>query len=58
MCRDYRDPAYSVLARSLAARRDNLAATIAALEERLSRTEVRGIRGRGGTIFWAALPSA
>jgi hypothetical protein len=39
-CRDCRDPAYSVLARSLTARRDNLAATIAALEERLSRTEV------------------
>ena len=39
-CRDCRDPAYSVLARNLTARRDNLAATIAALEERLSRTEV------------------
>jgi hypothetical protein len=37
-CRDRRDPAYSVLARSLIARRDNLAATIAALEERLVRT--------------------
>jgi hypothetical protein len=37
-CRDCRDPAYSVLARSLIARRDNLAATIAALEERLIRT--------------------
>jgi hypothetical protein len=36
MCRDCRDPAYSALARSLTARRDNLAATIAALEERLS----------------------
>jgi hypothetical protein len=39
-CRNCRDPAYSVLARSLTARRDNLAATIAALEQRLSRTEV------------------
>jgi hypothetical protein len=36
MCRDCCDPAYSALARSLTARRDNLAATIAALEERLS----------------------
>jgi hypothetical protein len=40
MCRDCRDPAYSALARSLTARRDNLAATIVALEERLSRTVV------------------
>jgi hypothetical protein len=40
MCTDCRDPAYSALARSLAARRDNLAATVAELEERLSRTEV------------------
>ena len=39
-CWDCRDPDYSVLARSLTARRDNLAATIAALQERLSRTEV------------------
>jgi hypothetical protein len=39
-CCDLRDPAYSVLARSLTTRRDNLAATIAALQERLSRTEV------------------
>jgi hypothetical protein len=39
-CCDLRDPAYSVLARSLIARRDNLTATIAALQERLSRTEV------------------
>lgn len=39
-CCDLRDPAYSVLARSLTSRRDNLAATIAALQERLSRMEV------------------
>jgi hypothetical protein len=39
-CCDLRDPAYSILARSLIARRDNLTATIAALQERLSRTEV------------------
>jgi hypothetical protein len=38
-CCDLRE-AYSVLARSLIARRDNLTATIAALQERLSRTEV------------------
>jgi len=38
-CWDCRDPAYSVLARSLAARRDNLAATISALQERLSQAE-------------------
>jgi hypothetical protein len=34
-CWDCRDPAYSSLARSLSARRDNLAATIAALQRRL-----------------------
>jgi hypothetical protein len=34
-CKDKRDPAYSVLARSLIARRDNLSATIMALQERL-----------------------
>jgi hypothetical protein len=39
-CDLLRDPAYSILARSLTTRRDNLAATIAALQERLSRTEV------------------
>jgi len=39
-CCDLRDPAYSGLARSLIARRDNLTATIAALRERISRTEV------------------
>jgi hypothetical protein len=32
-CRDQRNPAYSVLARSLIARRDNLCATITALQE-------------------------
>lgn len=36
---DCRDPAYSVLARSLTARRDNLAATIAALKKRLADAE-------------------
>ena len=35
-CGDCRDPAYSVLARSLSARRDNLAATVAALQRRLA----------------------
>jgi hypothetical protein len=34
-CRDSRDPGYSVVARSLTARRDNLTATIAALQKRL-----------------------
>jgi hypothetical protein len=38
-CRDLRDPGYSVLARRLIARRDNLIATIAALEERLAQAE-------------------
>jgi hypothetical protein len=38
-CWDCRDPAYSVLARSLTARRDNLAATIAALQGRLAGAE-------------------
>jgi hypothetical protein len=33
-CSDCRDPAYSVVARNLAARRDNLVATIAALQKR------------------------
>ena len=32
-CRDRRDPAYSFLARNLIVRRDNLSATIAALQE-------------------------
>jgi hypothetical protein len=34
-CSDCRDPAYSALARNLTARRDNLAATVAALQRRL-----------------------
>lgn len=38
-CRDIRDPAYSVLARNMAARRDNLAETIAALQRRLADAE-------------------
>ena len=38
-CRDRRDPAYSFLARTLIARRDNLSATIAALRERLETLE-------------------
>jgi hypothetical protein len=38
-CWDCRDPAYSVLARSRSARRDNLAATIAALQRRLADAE-------------------
>jgi len=32
---DVRDPAYPILARTLAARRDNLKVTVAALEQRL-----------------------
>jgi hypothetical protein len=39
--RDCRDPTYSVLARSLTARRDNLAETIAALQKRLADEERR-----------------
>jgi hypothetical protein len=38
-CRDRRDPAYSFLARTLIARRDNLSATITALRERLGALE-------------------
>jgi hypothetical protein len=38
-CWDCGDPAYSILARSLTARRDNLAATIAELQRRLTDTE-------------------
>jgi hypothetical protein len=38
-CRDCRDPAYSVLARNMTARRDNLAGTIAALQRRLADAE-------------------
>ena len=39
-CSDDSDPAYSVFARSLIPRRDNVAATIAILQERLSKTEL------------------
>ena len=39
-CSDDSDPAYSVLARSLIPRRDNVGATIAILQERLSTTEL------------------
>jgi hypothetical protein len=38
-CKDRRDAAYSILARTLIARRDNLSATIAALQERLGALE-------------------
>jgi hypothetical protein len=38
-CRDCRDPAYSVFARNLTARRDNLNATIAVLQGRLAQAE-------------------
>ena len=38
-CTDRRDPAYSFLARTLIERRDNLSATIAALQERLGVPE-------------------
>jgi hypothetical protein len=38
-CWDCRDPAYSVLARNLTARRNNLAATIAELQKRLADVE-------------------
>jgi hypothetical protein len=48
-CRDLRDPGYSVLARRLIARRDNLIATIAALQERLSRTALPPSTGIGPT---------
>lgn len=38
-CTDRRDACYSVLARTFIARRDNLSATIAALQERLLTLE-------------------
>ena len=38
-CKDRRDAGYSVLARTLIARRDNLSATITALRERLAALE-------------------
>ena len=38
-CTDRRDAAYSILARTLIARRDNLTSTIAALNERSSAVE-------------------
>ena len=38
-CQDRRDAGYSVLARTLIARRDNLSATITALRERLATLE-------------------
>jgi hypothetical protein len=38
-CKDRRDASYSILARTLIARRDNLSATIAALQERLGALE-------------------
>ena len=39
-CSDDSDPAYSVFARSLIPRRDNVAATIAILQARLSQTQL------------------
>jgi hypothetical protein len=39
-CKDRRDAGYSVLARTLIARRDNLSATIAALRARLATLKV------------------
>jgi hypothetical protein len=38
-CRDCRDPDYSDVARRLTARRDNMAATIAALKKRVADAE-------------------
>jgi hypothetical protein len=38
-CRDRRDASYSILARTLIARRDNLSSTIAALQDRLAALE-------------------
>ena len=38
-CKDRRDATYSILARALIARRDNLTATIAALRDRLVSLE-------------------
>jgi hypothetical protein len=39
-CKDRRDAGYSILARTLIARRDNLSVTIAALQKRLEVLEV------------------
>jgi uncharacterized protein YqeY len=38
-CKDRRDAGYSILSRTLIARRDNLSATITALRERLAALE-------------------
>ena len=38
-CKDRRDAGYSILSRTLIARRDNLSATITALRERLAAQE-------------------
>ena len=46
-CSDDSDPAYSVFARSLIPRRDNVAATIAILQARLSKTELPTSTGIG-----------
>ena len=42
-CKDRRDAAYSILARTLVARRDNLSATIASLQERVATSAADGI---------------
>jgi hypothetical protein len=55
-CSDDSDPAYSVFARSLIPRRDNVAATIAILQERLSKTEVLTSTGIG-SVSDQLLPS-
>jgi hypothetical protein len=46
-CSDVSDPAYSVFARSLIPRRDNVAATIAILQARLSKTQLLTSTGIG-----------
>jgi hypothetical protein len=49
-CSDDSDPAYSVFARSLIPRRDNVAATIAILQARLSKTQAP-TDGRSETLL-------
>jgi hypothetical protein len=56
-CWDCRDPAYSILARSLTARRDNLAATTAALQARLAPTEAPTYAPIGSAAAKVLLPA-
>jgi hypothetical protein len=56
-CWDCRDPAYSILARGLTARRDNLTATTAALQARLAPTEAPTCAPIGSAVTVCEGPS-